>query len=349
MFKFYPEDRAKFHFGDSGGKLKEMFSSDQLFSALYNCIVLMYGSDKEKNALLESIHQSTISSLYHGFQFLNLDNGERKELFFLPRPSAPIDPGEKKEDLLKEKKRKKIKYISMEAFRILRESWNEEGKYFDFELLDLEILGGKYACTAKEIQSLKIDSTFLEKSKFFNVEVRPKVAVSRFNSYSENLYHQKEMEIIYQKAGNYVICPFMYFLYQGDANDQLTAAVRLMADEGLGGRRTQGMGFLGEVVEAECSDELFAGDSSHYMSLSSVFPKHSEVDKITYYELEERSGYIYSGYGRALRKKRLRLLKEGSVFSGKISGQIVDIRPDGFKEHEVYLNGKAFLIPIGGV
>ena len=59
---------------------------------------------------------------------------------------------------------------------------------------------------------------------------------------------------------------FMYFLYQGDANDQLTAAVRLMADEGLG-EGTQGMGFLGEVVEAECSDELFAGDSSHYMSL----------------------------------------------------------------------------------
>ena len=43
------------------------------------------------------------------------------------------------------------------------------------------------------------------------------------------------------------------------------------------------------------------------------------------------------------------MLKEGSVFSGKISGQIVDISPEAFNEHKIYLNGKAFLIPVGEV
>ena len=43
------------------------------------------------------------------------------------------------------------------------------------------------------------------------------------------------------------------------------------------------------------------------------------------------------------------MLKEGSIFSGKVTGQIIDVSPGIFTEHKVYLYGKAFLVPIGEV
>lgn len=109
------------------------------------------------------------------------------------------------------------------------------------------------------------------------------------------------------------------------------------------------MGTLGEVVIEEWTEKMFSGEGRYYMSISSVYPGLNEVDKLVYYELTERSGYIYSQYGRPLRKKRVRLLKEGSIFSGQISGALIDIRPARFQQHKVYLSGKAFLIPVGGM
>jgi len=120
-----------------------------------------------------------------------------------------------------------------------------------------------------------------------------------------------------------------------------------MADEGLGGKRSQGMGYFEELLEDELPDELFSGEGMYYMNLSTVYPGLEELDDLEYYELVERSGYIYSKFGRPYRKKRVRLLKEGSIFSRKIEGRIIDIRPEVFDEHSVYLNGKAFLIPLG--
>lgn len=83
----------------------------------------------------------------------------------------------------------------------------------------------------------------------------------------------------------------------------MLAVIRLMADEGLGGKRSQGMGTLGEVVIEEWTEKMFSGEGRYYMSISSVYPGLNEVDKLVYYELTERSGYIYSQYGRPLRKK----------------------------------------------
>ncbi|MEW6624070.1 MAG: hypothetical protein AB1420_13235 [Bacillota bacterium] len=85
------------------------------------------------------------------------------------------------------------------------------------------------------------------------------------------------------------------------------------------------------------------------MNLSTVYPGPNEVDKLVYYEFEEKSGYIYSRNGRSLRRKRTRVIKEGGIFSEKVSGQIIDVSPEAFNEHKVYLNGKAFLIPVGEV
>ena len=349
VFKFYPDNRAKFHFGDSSGKLKDIISSDQLFSALYNCAVLLYDPKEVEKILAETSHKILFSSLYYGIRFFNCDNGQSQEIFFLPRPLAPIQPKDKPTNLLNHKIVKKIKYVSLGAFRLLQGAWQDEEKYFNFDLLDLKILGGNFACTAEEVEGLELDNDSFEKIKLFTVNSTPRVVVSRLNDEAENFYYQEGMEVIYQQMGNYLISPFMYFICQGDLDRRLTAIIRFAADEGLGGKRSQGFGFLGRVVEEEWPDDLFLTKGQYYVSLSSIFPGLEEVNNLLYYELVERSGYIYSKYGRSLRKKQVRLLKEGSVFSGKISGQIVDISPEAFNEHKIYLNGKAFLIPVGEV
>lgn len=349
VFKFYPENRAKFHFGDSRGKLKELISSDQLFSALYNCAVLLYGSDDWENSLLNSLQKLMISSLYYGMRFDNLSSEESKEIFFLPRPLAPINSREQTEDLLQHKKAKKIKYLSLDAFKLLQKNWQDDGEYFDFNLLELIVFGGEFACTKEEVESLCLDLHRLGEIKLFNFDAEPKVMVSRLNDQSDNFYYQEEMELSYLQTDEFLIRPFLFFIYREEVDHRLKAVVRLMAEEGLGGKRSQGMGALGQVMEDELPHKWFDREGRYYISLSSIFPGVNEVDKLVYYELVERSGYIYSRHGRPIRKKRVRLLKEGSVFSDRIAGQIIDISPQGFTEHKVLLNGKAFLVPIGEV
>src|SRR5690554_1038834 len=144
VFKFYPENRAKFHFGDSRGKLRETVSSNRLFSALYNNIILLYGPDEIY--LKEMLNSIYLSSLFYGMHFYNTVTKKREEIFFLPRPLAPIK-NRNEDDLTGRKKEKKIKYLSIEAFKLLQKSWKNEEEYFDFTLNDLQILGSKYACT----------------------------------------------------------------------------------------------------------------------------------------------------------------------------------------------------------
>lgn len=344
VFKFYPKNQSKFHFGSSHGKLEETFSSDKLFSALYNCAILLYGSKETENKLLSSLKSCCISSLYPGIRSWNSENQKEAELFFLPRPLLP-QAFEENKDLKKHKKEKKIRYISIGAFKHLNKYWQDSGKC-GFKLLDLKTFGGIFACTADELQSIGLDED-VENIKLINFDAKPRVVVSRFDDHSENFFYQEEAEVNYYQKDKILMQPFMYFLFDGEIDNRFLAAIRLMVDEGLGGKRSQGMGYFEEVLEDKLPGELFLGKGKYYMNLSTVYPGIEEVDDLKYYELTERSGYIYSRYGRSFRKKRVRLLREGSIFSQKIEGRIIDIGPEGFREHSVLLNGKAFLIPLG--
>lgn len=343
VFKFYPKNRSKFHFGSSHGKLEETFSSDKLFSALNNCAVLLYGSGEE-NKVLDFLHNCRISSLYPGIQSFNMEKQEMAEMFFFPRPMLPQEFVEDK-DLQTHKKEKKIRYISIGAFKHLNKFWQAKGRC-EFNMSDLKAFGGVFACTAEELQALGLNEDY-ENIKLMNFDAKPRVVISRFDDHSENFFYQEEGEVIYHQKDNILLRPFMYFCIDGERDSSLTAVIRLVADEGLGGKRSQGMGYFEEVLEDELPDELFSGEGQYYMNISTVYPGKEEVDDLEYYELVERSGYIYSQFGRPFRKKRVRLIREGSIFSRKIKGQIIDIRPEAFKEHSVFLNGKAFLIPLG--
>ncbi|NLK93149.1 MAG: hypothetical protein GX273_08485, partial [Bacteroidales bacterium] len=223
-FKFYPENKAKFHFGNSKAKIIDSFSSDQLFSALFNCAVLLYGEDKAVKLLSHSLPTLSFSSLFWGLKFIDHNSGECKEIFFLPRPLAPFKQYES-QNLLLHKKTKKIKYFSLEAFKLLQRSWQKDIRHFTFNLLDLKVIGEKFACTNSEIKSLGLKNADIEDLKFFTIQSNPRLVVSRVNDQSENFYYQEALEIIYQQVNGYEICPFMYFFYQGELNQRLEAVI----------------------------------------------------------------------------------------------------------------------------
>ena len=79
VFKLFPSNRAKFHFGDSAGKLKENFSSDQLFSALFNCAVLFCGAEEATNMLIDS---TFFNIAILGTRFVNRNSGVSKNCFY---------------------------------------------------------------------------------------------------------------------------------------------------------------------------------------------------------------------------------------------------------------------------
>lgn len=347
VYKFFPDHRARFHFGERGRKINNLVSSDQLFSALYNCIILLYGNGDKASQATKTLMELTLSSLLPGIHVEDLRNHTSYEFFFLPRPLGPFKRKEDA-DVLSYKKAKKIAYVSLNAFYEITRTWQAEGKYFDFDLSELCIVGGKFAITKAEARTIALGDTEWQDVRLFTELVTPRVSVLRENNHSQDFYFWEESQVTVVARANYLWRPFLYFICRGDVSTEVLAVVRLMAEEGLGGERSCGMGMLGRVVEEDWDASKLAGEGEYYVNISSVLPTPDEVEKLIYYEFIDRAGFLYSMYGRSLRKKRVRLLSEGSVFSGKVIGRIIDVSPRGFRQHPVYLNGKAFLVPIGG-
>lgn len=347
--KFTLNDRAKFHIGNAEGNLKEIFSSDQLFSALINNALLLY-SEEEIKDMISLFRQGEvgISSLCYGLDFVGRE--ESKSLYFLPKPEAVIRSQEENEaEIRARKKIKGVSYLSLGAYQKLLANWNNKEQKFDYNLLDLVLISDKFACTKDELQDVDLKLNKLEECKFITKGSRSKLKINRFTNESEDYYYQNNMELIYNQIDNYQLKPFMFCLYQGKLTKKLKASFRLLADEGIGGNRSKGSGYFQGL--AELGKEQFAGLSNtgkNYVNFSTLLPRKEEADNVISYQLANRSGYIYSQGGRSYRKKSLRVMKEGCILSNRVEGQILNVAPENFNEHEVLLNGKSFLIGFEG-
>ncbi|SHK20862.1 CRISPR-associated protein Csm4 [Anaerobranca californiensis DSM 14826] len=344
IFKLFPSELTKFHLGDSNRKLKDYFSSDQLFSALYNCGMLLFNKD---DSFFKELKETTFTSLFPGISIKF--NEEVKDIIFLPKPLCAMEIGDKNVSrLVNHKKFKKIKFISFDLYKEMQKMWDDKEKEIKLDLSKVVIVGGTYACTLEELQHLQEKIDF-NNVKLFKTRVVPKVVISRLNDTSDNFYFQDELEVNYYKARDVIIRPFFYFLCKEEVSSKFKGVVRLLADEGIGGKRSLSNGIFEEVLEGDFEEEIFNHSSGYYMNLSSIYPKKEEVVNLDCYELEERNGYIYSGRTTGIRKKTVRLIKEGSIFKDVISGRLMEMKEDVFKEHCIYLYGKGFLIPFGEV
>ncbi|SES90690.1 type III-A CRISPR-associated RAMP protein Csm4 [Anaerobranca gottschalkii] len=344
IFKLYPSNLTKFHIGDSNRNLKDFFSSDQLFSSLYNCGVLMFDKNDQ---FFDELKKVTISSMMPGIKIIA---GEKeREILFLPKPILPIDNSNSNDDEIStNKKYKRIRYVSIEAFKELQFKWNQNNEKLEFDFNPFISIGGSYIYTKEELAGLNI-TTNLDNVKLLQKKTLPKVVISRLDDTSENFFFQEEVEVNYFKKGNLTLKPFYYFICREEVSLKFKAVVRLLADEGIGGKRSLFHGIFEKVVEEQFEENLINNNGNLFMSLSSVIPQKEELSKLMYYDLEERNGYIYSTTGRSYRKKTIRVIKEGSIFSGNIEGNILETQYDVFNKHPIFQYGRAFLIPFGEV
>jgi len=116
-----------------------------------------------------------------------------------------------------------------------------------------------------------------------------------------------------------------------------------LGDEGIGGKRSTGRGqFI--PIPITMSLELPKSPSG-YTTLALYYPSNNEMISIDdSYSLIERGGWIVSHLPTSIKRKRVNMLTEGSVFSHCPKGTLVDVTPVGYP-HRVFRNGCAFPIP----
>jgi len=165
----------------------------------------------------------------------------------------------------------------------------------------------------------------------------PKVLVDRATA-NTNIYYVSFVR--FEEDGG------LYFIVDGNGKKLIKPALRYLEDEGIGGKRTWGLGRF----EHEWDDNFeikTPSESNAFVTLSLVFPK--DLNSVRYWKTIIRGGWTLKG--KQIRKPRIIMASEGSIFKKCDEGTLIDLDEiaDKFSEkvgHKVFVNGKSFLIPV---
>lgn len=163
------------------------------------------------------------------------------------------------------------------------------------------------------------------------------VALDRTNSASE-LYEITDFWI-HENAG-------LFFLYSCDEDieSKFHNVLNVLGDEGIGGKRSSGRGtFVPELTDIELA---LPDNPTMFTTLSLYYPTSGEsLSPEDNYSIVERGGWVSSHIPTSIKRKRVAMFTEGSLFASAPKGEIVDVTPDGHP-HPVFRNGRAFAIPV---
>lgn len=329
-----------FHLGDGSlVDVSKIIHSDTIFSAITNIYEMVFEEGEEFVKLVDEDRISFSSA----FPLLeNVKTGEF--LYFLPKPKIQFEQAESLG-----KKEKKIKFFSLKAFMKVTENFESSKMLSKFNLTDLQIIGDSYAVLNDEIQiSEKINSSFIIEQIF------PKTAVHK-ESREDAFYFQTDIQLVPLCDGNKKMHykPHFYFLMNDSLNEEekkkFITCLRILADEGLGGDRGSGKGYVEQILINDFND-INTKSSNLFMSLSLLNPaSQQEFDSLVFYDLIKRGGGSIGVEGQPENhRKQVRMVTEGSITNSRIKGRIVDVSPFvNHYKHKIYRNGKAFLLPIG--
>jgi CRISPR-associated protein Csm4 len=197
------------------------------------------------------------------------------------------------------------------------------------------------------------DSRAARETPFMRTNVEQRVVVPREGSgedaepmtfYQERVYFEKD-------AGLF----FLYKITDETQRNLFEAALRLLADNGIGTDRTTGNGAF-EFERTNITLHLPAPVvATRHISLSLFCPKREELDEkmllASGYQLIQRGGYLASPAEEnwtAWRKRSVWMFREGSVFPMSLTGKWVDLQPTILKNqalaHPVWRDGRGFFI-----
>ncbi|MEX2262275.1 MAG: type III-A CRISPR-associated RAMP protein Csm4 [Bryobacteraceae bacterium] len=183
-------------------------------------------------------------------------------------------------------------------------------------------------------------------------------AVDRLNGNAE--IHTTACLTFAEDAGVWTIVSFADEAARDRWLQPLQAALRLLADSGLGGERSRGWGHAQQpeflegnlpdmILPARVSPESESPENSWWL-LSLFTPGERDLVDWTRgnYTTVVRDGRVLSPQRSGDRKKSLQMVSEGSVLHAPepIRGAARDVAPDGFP-HPVYRAGFALAILLG--
>ena len=190
----------------------------------------------------------------------------------------------------------------------------------------------------------------------FRRALRGSAAVDRLSGASD-VHHTAALEFT-QGAGMWLAAAFADEESRVRWEGRVSAALRLLADSGIGGERSRGWGRALQVeISAGSLDQLLnikapaeaAESETAYWLLSLFHP--SGRDSIDWqrgnYSLVARGGRIESPAQAGGEKQMIRMVEEGSVLfsAGALSGDARDVAPEAFP-HPVFRAGFALALPI---
>ena len=268
----------------------------------------------------------SISSL---FPFYQKNKEDTNPIYFFPK-SRKIDilP----ENMLEEhKKIKKIRWLETSAYT-QHLSGNKIHEFYK----PIALNGAYYS--EKDIPS-----------DFISSQVFPHVKVSRTGLEDAEPYY---MERLFFKNSS-----GMFFIASGDCK-LLEKGLEILQHEGIGTDRNVGNGYF-EWKKDEI--ELNLPENAKYsMNLSLFLPEEKKqlaemLDEKTAYSFKKRGGWVTTSPHNTIRKNRIYMFEEGSIFKKKVDkievgGRIADLTPEKATElglnHKIFRNGKSLFIPI---
>jgi CRISPR-associated protein Csm4 len=334
-----PGDGGQFHFGESGlDDSSDLLHSDTLFSALANIYEYAFGGAKRFIELVGSGKLSFSSGLY-----ALLKNGSDKPLaLFVPKPVVTWSATDDR------KRYKNLKYFSLGVLAEFSKQFNAQKLPTGLDLANLPTIGNEFVCHPDEFEDSPGD--FANRS-FRRFTTSPKVKVHTTPDDLDRLYYETTVQFhSFSVAGaRYEGAYCVLFDAEGlnaEKRREFLAAVRIMADEGVGGQRSSGKGQFREVREVRI-DVPSPKNATAYLGLSVFSPADGdEFRALERYELFVRGGGSLGWRGESERhRKQARFVREGALMRRLVSGRIVDLSPD--KEPDsIKRNGRNFAIPI---
>lgn len=186
---------------------------------------------------------------------------------------------------------------------------------------------------------------------FISRQVFPRVTVSRDGKEEAEPFFMERL-FLSDHSG-------LFFLVEGDTS-LLEKALKILEQEGIGTDRSVGNGFFEYKKD---SLELDVPDDANYMmNLSMYLPADKEqlkeqLDEHAAYTFKIRGGWVSTPPYNTVRKNRIYMFEEGSIFkstnaNNRQQGRIVNLKPDPSKLpedlnhiHDIWRNGEAIFIP----
>ncbi len=348
--------RHHVHFGEVGIGIEETSDrvrSDTLFSAWINAYARLFGGTKVEELLQKFKSSSPVrmssTFVYRRIEKNGNDNKNQDDIiYYLPRPlNFPLHYPEK-EDLSFFKAYKKLNYLPLKIWK----RWYQNEGFTESDRMELETQTRKYE-TKGDLQNAGAFSY----GDAFKRDILPKIAVDRVTR-ATNFYHTGYVQYNWKQEGNDIInLAGLYFLLYFPETDKklehrLYAALELLGELGLGGERSSGAGRFtvdswDDISSSKEWKEIISFSGSHYCLISLFWQESIDHNCLKSYELLERGGWISSPVsGQQLRRKKVRMFAEGSVFSSQPLGKLADVTPSEFKAHSIYRNGISLSLPI---